>query len=209
MNLQEIYGRIERRLDVTGQSPSSASLRAGLSKDAIRNIKRALDAPDCKGVSTRTLELLAESLRTTPEWLLRGIGAEQSDLVTRVQYAPLVSWVQAGQLNVAEINADEDQQRVPLTDLPASDYIALRVKGDSMNRVAPDGSLIIADTRIIDPVPRQFLVAGFDDGSTTFKRYMDAPPRLEPYSTNPEHETIYPNSPWVMVGRVRRVIVNI
>ena len=209
MNLHEIFHRIERRLEATLQSPSAASLRAGLSKDAIRNIKRALDSPDRQGVSTRTLELLAESLRTTPEWLLRGIGAEQSDLVTRVQYAPLVSWVQAGRLNVAEIEAAEDQQRVPLTDLPASDYIALRVKGDSMNRVAPDDSLIIADTRVVDPIPRQFLVACFDDGSTTFKRYMDSPPRLEPFSTNPEHETIYPESPWVMVGRVRRVIVNI
>ena len=181
MDLHEIYGRVEQRLAATQKSPSAASLRAGLSRDAIRNIMRAVDSPDRKGVSTRTIEMLAASLRTTPEWLLHGIGAEQSDLVTRVQYAPLLSWVQAGQMNIAEIEAAEDQQRVPLTDLPASDYIALRVKGDSMNRVAPDGSLVIADTRVVDPVARQFVIACFDDGSTTFKRFMDQPPRLEPW----------------------------
>ena len=206
MNLHDIYGRIERRLEVTGQSPTGASARAGLSRDAIRNIKRALESPERKGVSTRTIELLAESLRTTPEWLFRGTGAEQNDLATRVQYAPLLSWVQAGRLNFSEIEAAEDQQRVPLTDLPLSDYIVLRVVGDSMDRVAPDGSLIVVDTRIVDPIPRQFFVACFDDGSTTFKRYMDKPARLEPYSTNAQHETIYPGNPWSVVGRVRRVI---
>ncbi len=209
MNLRDIHDRIERRLAATGQSPSVASVRAGLSKDAIRNIRRALGAPERKGVSTRTLDLLAGSLRTTPEWLMRGTGVEQSDLNTHVQFAPLLSWVQAGQLNFAEVEAAEDQLRIPLTDLPVSDYIVLRVVGDSMNRVAPDASLIVVDIRVVDAVPRQFFVACFEDGSTTFKRFMDMPPRLEPYSTNPDHETIYPHGPWSFVGRVRRVIVDV
>ena len=209
MNLHDVYRRIEERLEATEQSSSGASTRAGLSRDAIRNIRRALDSPERKGVSTRTLDLLAASLRTTPEWLMRGIGNEQSDATIHVQFAPLLSWVQAGQLNFAEVEAADDQQRIPLTDLPVSDYIVLRVVGDSMNRVAPDASLIVVDTRIVDPIPRQFFVACFEDGSTTFKRFMDTPPRLEPFSTNPDHETIYPHNPWSFVGRVRRVIMDV
>ncbi|ASY56462.1 MULTISPECIES: hypothetical protein [Sinorhizobium] len=77
--LNEILERIERRLEVVGLEPAVASVRAGLSKDAIRNIQRAVrSGKKGAGTSTETLTQLAPVLETTAAWLIEGVdcGAE-------------------------------------------------------------------------------------------------------------------------------------
>lgn len=63
-----ILVRIDQRLQALALSDSSASLRAGLSRDAIRNMRR--QSLGCHGISTMTLVALAEALDTSPSWLL-------------------------------------------------------------------------------------------------------------------------------------------
>lgn len=78
--LNEILERIEDRLIVVGLDPAVASVRAGLSKDAIRNIQRAVkNGKPGAGASTTTLVQLAPVLETTASWLLEGVdcGSEQ------------------------------------------------------------------------------------------------------------------------------------
>lgn len=72
MNLKATYARILERLEATGLSATGASKRAGLSADAIRNIRRALETNSHKGVSATTLAALAPVLGTTVNWLLDG-----------------------------------------------------------------------------------------------------------------------------------------
>ncbi|WP_371456382.1 LexA family protein [Thalassospira sp. MCCC 1A01428] len=43
-------------------------------------------------------------------------------------------------------------------------------------------------------------------GEATFKRYRSEPSRLEPASTNPKHQTIFPQDEIRVIGRVVRVI---
>ena len=48
------------------------------------------------------------------------------------------------------------------------------------------------------------------DGETTFKRYIENPARLEPCSSNPEHQAIYPGqSPFEVIGRVRKKVTDL
>lgn len=121
---------------------------------------------------------------------------------------PLVSWVSAGMLRASHPVYERDILRtVHVADLPAGDWIALEIDGDSMDRVAPPGAIILVDRADHDLVDGRFYVFGNQDtGEATFKRYRSKPDRLQPFSTNPDHESHYVNSEVQVVGRVRQVI---
>ncbi|MCC6271673.1 MAG: hypothetical protein IT190_10380 [Microbacteriaceae bacterium] len=145
-------------------------------------------------------EKLAPPLRTSPEQLVfPGL---------RTFRAPLLSWVSAGRLAHQEgVRKSDVRKYIHLADLPKGDWVVLEVQGDSMDRIAPDGSYIcvnLADQRVIND---KFYVFGTPEGEATFKRYRSGtPPRLQPFSTNPDHETIVATGEVLVVGRVGRVI---
>lgn len=151
-------------------------------------------------------ERLAGPLRCAPEELVF------PDL--RRQRIPLLSWVSAGRLAVQDgVKRTDIRKYILAADLPKGDWIALEVQGDSMDRIAPDGSYIFvncADQSLIDD---EFYVFGTDEGDATFKRYRAAsngrPPRLQPYSTNPDHETLPVTEQTLTIGRVGRVIIDL
>jgi phage repressor protein C with HTH and peptisase S24 domain len=121
--------------------------------------------------------------------------------------APLLSWAGARRLAQKEDVGKADVKKfVWAADLPKGDWIVLQVEGDSMDRVAPDGSYIFvnrSDDRLIND---KFYVFAMPQGDATFKRYRSGTPaRLQPYSTNPDHETIVASVGIDVIGRVRRV----
>lgn len=77
-----------------------------------------------------------------------------------------------------------------------------------MNRLAPEGALIIVNRAEREPIRgRRYIFS--HRGKTTFKRFGGQDPlRLEPESLNQDHEPIYPKSgeTWEVIGRVRLVI---
>lgn len=78
-----------------------------------------------------------------------------------------------------------------------------------MNRVAPPGSVIVADAEQRQPEDGWAIIALVGD-EVTFKRYRDTagPIRLEPDSTEP-HETLYPIEGFEVLGRVVQVITKL
>jgi len=120
---------------------------------------------------------------------------------------PLVSWVSAGKLRASHPVYETDILRVVhVANLPTGNWMALEVDGDSMNRIAPPGAIIVVnrnDDRLIDS---KFYVFGNDSGEATFKRYRSNPERLQPFSTNPDHETHYLEEEMKVVGRVHQVL---
>lgn len=145
-------------------------------------------------------ERLAPPLKTSPEKLVFPR--------LRTFRAPLLSWVSASRLAMQEgVKRSDVRKYVYLADLPKGDWVVLEVQGDSMDRVAPDGSYIcvnLADQRVVND---HFFVFGTPEGEATFKRYRAGnPPRLQPFSTNPDHETIQMAGDILIVGRVGRVI---
>lgn len=193
-----IARRIEERLAVLGLSASAASAKAGLSRFAISNIQKNPNSVP-RG---QTLLQLAEVLGTTPEFLLTGQSETRGDVVKlRI---PLITWVSAGAMarDVGQQDIIGETEAVGLD--PRGKWIALRVDGDSMDRISPPGSVIfvnLADRRL---VPNACYIIVNGDSEATYKRFRANPPRFEPVSTNPAHEPIFPDGEPAVIGRVRR-----
>jgi len=153
-----------------------------------------------------TAELMAPHLKTTVEALLL---LESAQLVP----IPLISWISAGALAQPRSVVDPDDVLAHIRQEldQKGDWIALRVEGDSMDRISPPESIILVnrkDKRLV--ANACYVIANQDTGEATYKRYRPDPARWEPVSTNPTHEPIFlldGNEPTV-VGRVRRSILN-
>jgi phage repressor protein C with HTH and peptisase S24 domain len=155
------------------------------------------------GIKPQKIEEYASAFRVDPSWLLSG----QTTNVTRV---PLLTWVSAGRMATADgVTPIDVESTLSFVDLPRGDWIALRIDGDSMNRVAPHASVILVNKSEQALQDDRFYVFSTESGEATFKRYRSNPFRLQPFSTNPDHETIHPRENMLTVGRVRRVITDL
>ncbi len=207
MDLHDILGRIDQRLAVRELSATAASERAG-SKDLIRNWRRAVKDRKPAGATMTSLGKLAPVLGTSVSWLATGEGdPDQPDVGRAAIPVPLISWVSASGLELAEHVAEIGDARTvyaPALD-PDGDWFALEVKGSSMDRISPPESIIFVnrlDRRLV--ANACYIIAEGDSGEASYKRYRPAPERWEPVSTL-DHETLYPtpgNTPRV-IGRVR------
>ncbi|MDY8108292.1 LexA family transcriptional regulator [Fulvimarina sp. 2208YS6-2-32] len=125
---------------------------------------------------------------------------------------PLVTWISAGTMTKADgVMPSKIERHVPVANLGRGDWIALEVMGDSMNRIAPEGSVIIVNRADETLVSDRFYVFALEDGSATFKQWRREPrPMLRPYSTNLDHLAIPADVDDVyVVGRVRKVVTDI
>ena len=93
--------------------------------------------------------------------------------------------------------------------LSAKSFVVL-VEGDSMDKVAASGDGVIVDPTDLDLVSGRYYVIRNGEGETTFKRYREAPARLEPCSTNPIHQVIYPGrDEFTVIGRARKRVADL
>lgn len=122
---------------------------------------------------------------------------------------PLISWVAAGKLAFTNAVVDLDHcERVPVPALdPAGDWIALQVKGTSMDRISPPDSIIIVNRRDKKLIANACYVIADEGGAATYKRYRPSPVRFEPVSVDDSHQTIFPDNEPNIVGRVRMSIL--
>lgn len=152
----------------------------------------------------------ADLLKISSNWLFWGTGQPRDDVelspsLSMVVHAPKISWPQAETLVGATPNIDAEEF-IPVT-YHRTTVIALDVQGDSMNRLAGPGDVIIVDyddKALVDG--RYYVVRA--TGGMTFKRYRanGGPIRLEPHSTN-DHPTIYPaEGELTVIGRVVFVV---
>jgi len=203
----ELDKRIADRLRELGKSARGVSLEAGGSPDLIRNIMRG------KSTAPRgpNLTRLADALGVTAEWLMTGDGEvvlSQPIQMGKKLKVPLISWVSAGRMAFPDVS-DETIGTVEETGLKDDgDWIALRVVGDSMDRISPPDSIIFVDRSDKVLVPNACYVISNGDGEATYKRFRSNPMRFEPVSTNPAHEPIYPTREPLIVGRVKKSIID-
>lgn len=124
---------------------------------------------------------------------------------------PLLAWVSAGKL--ADPTTQIPVEDVPLlafADLGRGDFFALRVVGDSMDRVSPEGSLIVVDRSDRTLIAEKGYVFSLR-GETTYKLWRPEPPHLAPYSWNPSHKPTFIKGKrdLEVVGRVRRTVLDL
>lgn len=119
--------------------------------------------------------------------------------------APLLSSVEAG--NFAETPPEQPprRDRSILVEYFRPTVFALEVKGDSMNKVAPEDSIVVVDYMARDVNDGDLCVVR-RYGEATFKRYREDAhgKRLEPDSTNPRHTPIFAteDEPIEIIGQV-------
>ncbi|WP_158091217.1 LexA family protein [Thalassospira mesophila] len=146
------------------------------------------------------------------EKLARALDVEPFELIASknpIVRVPLIGWVSAGQLAMTrevDINDLADCPQIECHGVDERRCIALEVKGDSMNLVAPESSTIIVDVSQKEMNDGKFYVVATNGGEATFKRFRASPNRLEPVSTNPVHEIIFPQTELRVIGRVIRVM---
>ena len=167
--LRDVLERIEARLDALDMTATAASRAAGLSEDAIRNIRRAVEKNDRQGVSTNTIIALAPVLSVTAAWLLEGSEAN----------APLVRIVGVVEADsggaVAPLTGESGWDTVPVPPGGTPHDIAVEVRGHAIRAIAEAGSLIYFDSRRAPPNPDllgYYCLVGLQDGSVMFKRLL-------------------------------------
>lgn len=199
--------RIKAARDNRGWSQGDLAEAIGKSQTTISSWERGRTEPTRDDV-----QRVADEFRM-PVSDLEGIGAD-APRQPRFLEVPLLSWVSAGQISdVGQIRDTKGKyaERILIGDLPDGDYFATDVRGDSMDRISPEGSRIIVNARERDPRPGKLYIFSLR-GEATYKRFQSEPViRLEPFSTNPLNQTIYPKADrdWYVVGRVVRSYIDI
>ncbi len=212
MDMRGLISRIDKRLEVMGLTHTEASRTATGSTDTIRNWRRAAAEGKTTGATQDKLEAVARVLHTKFLWLTTGVGPEDAGRDEEGTSVPIFADVPAGRMMPTEgiARAEDIRSHIVISGLGKGDWAALVVNGQSMNKVAPDGSVIVfnrADTR---PVDNGFFVFKHPEtGEATFKRYgAGNPPRLRPYSYD-DFDPIMVDDDIEIVGRVRKVVVDL
>lgn len=208
----EIGKRIAEARDWKGLSQTDLADQIGVTRAAPGQWEIGKTSPSM-------LNLIKTALITdyAVEWLATARGDKfpterAPDAIPRgLKEVSIISWVSAGRL------ADADSQ-IPVDDVPKlaigglgrGEFFALKVQGDSMDRISPDGSIIIvnrADRTLIAGKAYVFS----ERGETTYKLWQPEPARLVPHSTNPVHQPkfIRRRRDIEVVGRVRRSILEL
>lgn len=123
---------------------------------------------------------------------------------------PLISWVSAGKLSVPDtpLDPDELQKMIWASDLDGKgDWIALKVVGDSMDKISPPDSIILvnrADKRLVSNAC--YVIVTEEGGEATYKRYRDG--RWGPASMNKRHKLLPKGRDPRVIGRVRKSILS-
>lgn len=172
-SLKGVLRRVERRLKALDLTAQAASEAAGLSKDAIRNLKRAAGGePTRKGVSSRTAQGLARALKTNLNWLVDGTGEEETHEANEERTVPLVGYVGAGAeahfYAVAQGNLDE----VSAPDNSSADTKAVEIRGDSLGSLFDRWLVFYDDVRspITLDLVGKLCVVGLKDDRVLIKK---------------------------------------
>lgn len=123
---------------------------------------------------------------------------------------PLISFVSAGQLtSVPETEVFADAEYIQAANLPVGDWVALRVKGSSMDRISPPESVIFVNRKDKRLVPNACYVISDPEEGATYKRYRPDPMRFEPVTFSEGHKIIFPDHEPGIIGRVKRTVLDL
>jgi SOS-response transcriptional repressor LexA len=196
---------MESSFAASGLSARAAARQLGWSEDTFK--------ANLNGNSPFSFEQAkryAEKFRVRAEWLYDGSGPmrEIGRPARAPQEIPVIGWVSAGK--VADIGQVEEEDRFIAGGLPPGEYFATEIVGDSVDRIAPEGARIIVNAADRNPRDGKFYIFAHH-GEPTVKRYRSKPVRrLEPFSTNPQHEPIFIGEKgWRCIGRVVRSVIDL
>ena len=192
-----IRGWLRSVLDDAALSPSELAKRAGL---ADTTLSRFLNQKEFKyTLSARSILKICNALGIANPLTMVKDGITTVDLTVQV---PVIDKITAGAMAMISdpLPAGAAEEYVPVS-YHRSTLLGLTVDGQSMNRIANNGDVAIfdyADTDLIDG--KSYIIRR--EGEATMKRFRADPPRFEPYSTEPDHPTIFPSATLEVLGKV-------
>lgn len=206
--------RLKAAIQERGETYRSLSLKVGTNDSLVKDMLGAKSA----NPRMDSLQKVAAALNYPVSYFMKGSEVDAPSAPPppkgkkpRTKTVPVIDWVAAGHLTETVSQLPPESETIEISGLPPGDYFGTRARGDSMNRIAPDGALIIVNRAERDLVRgRRYIFA--HRGKTTFKRFGGTDPyRLEPESLNPENEIMFPKDPgaWEVIGRVRLVVSEI
>ncbi|WP_162906867.1 LexA family protein [Algihabitans albus] len=204
--MSQVAERLRQAREAAGYTSAAAFARAmGMLDATYRHHENGQRTPGPEQIRD-----YAKKLNVPYLWLLTGESnpKELGPVQTQIHHAPIISWVEAGQWTASDTMPAGSGDVVIVSHM-RSTVFALRVHGNSMDRIAPEESVIVVDYGDRDLIDGRYYVFRLSNGGeATFKRYRANPTRLEPDSTHP-HETIFPDETVEVIGRVIQVIKEI
>lgn len=197
--------------DASGFTPTQISRMRNLDTD---DPKKRQEIPiEMIEAAARFFHELPPGFEGMLNWLDDAISAP-AKLSGETRNVPIFADVPAGAMMVPDAVSDPRNLygHLVISGLGKGDWAALVVNGESMNKVAPNGSTVVFNRTETHPVDGAFYI--FRDPSTgaaTFKRFgAGNPPRLRPYSYDDFDPIMLTNEDQVViVGRVRKVVVDL
>lgn len=205
---QERASRLKQARDAAGfKGVKSASSKFGWN---VNNYKAHESGQN--GFSSEQAKIYADALKVSLNWLWFGVGSpgDKDEMPAHVTDVPLISIVSAGQLADQDAVVDLSEYRtVPAIDLPEGEWLAMRVDGDSMNKISPPGSLIFVNIRDRRLVHNACYIVADETGAATYKRYRqsDDPP-FQPASYDDIKPPAFQGA-ITIIGRVRRSVIEL
>lgn len=169
MSLKDNLKRIREE---KGLSQPKLADAAKVSQQLISRLERGVD------LTTKKLPEIARALGVSPYEIDENYAPEDGFSVIT---APLLSWVSAGQLEKPEFPVDiEGSDTMPAVGLKPVDgnWIALKVKGDSMDRISPPDSIVFVNLKDRRLVSNACYVIQDADGGSAYKRYRAGPSEI-------------------------------
>lgn len=204
MSLQKNLARIRKE---KGFSQSRLAQAASVSQQLLSRLESGTD------LTTKKLPEIARALGVSVFDLDEKYAPEKEPTAASVSRIPLLDTVTAGKLRAPSSQIPvEDVPLLAFADLGRGEFFALTVQGDSMDRISPDGAVIVvnqADRTLVSG--KAYVIS--QRGEATFKLWRPDPPRFSPHSTNPVHEPIFVKSKAeaekMVVGRVKRSVLDL
>jgi len=200
--------RINQKMKELGLSQADVMRGTGAGRATVSGWINGSNAP-----SAKYLESLAKTLKTTSSWILNGKedsdrkldNSVSLDLVATVTYAPVISWVQAGDFTDMEsISNLAECERLPLVPGAGKRSFYLEVKGLSNAPYFEEGEKICIDPdyQLCDIHTGEMIVVKCND-TATFKALISESNGyyLKPLNPNWSEQVIPLNEDCVLVGK--------
>lgn len=200
--------RINQKMKELGLSQADVMRGTGAGRATVSGWINGSNAP-----SAKYLESLARTLKTTSSWILNGKedsdrkldNSVSLDLVATVTYAPVISWVQAGDFTDMEsISNLAECEKLPLVPGAGKRSFYLEVKGLSNAPYFEEGEKICIDPdyQLCDIHTGEMIVVKCND-TATFKALISESNGyyLKPLNPNWSEQVIPLNEDCVLVGK--------
>ena len=174
-----------------GLTQEQLAERVGVHFTTIAKLERAE-----RGLSMDMLAALSRALGVAPiEIIGEGTASKQAPMrmVPMIGNAPAGSWREA---------VDSPIGAVPVPSAGENAF-ALTPEADSVDKLVGPDAVIVVDPDDVELRDGKVYAVLDGDGESTFKRFRTEPLRLEPVSSNPDHQPLLlGQKPFTIIGRL-------